>query len=91
MRAIADCLKPGGLFLIYTISGPTGNARCPFPDPMLLEAGFEVLAYDQDDSMGAWSMMEELHPGVQSNYGPGKELTALYTLARRTADPAARR
>lgn len=66
VRAVVGCLKPGGLFLMYTISGPRGNPRCPFSEAMLREAGFEILAYDRDDSPGAQSMMVALHHGQQS-------------------------
>jgi SAM-dependent methyltransferase len=83
VRAIAECLKPGGLFLMYTISGPKGNPRCPFSEAVLREAGFELLAYDRDDSPGAQAMTAALHHGRQSEDAPDSALTALYTLARR--------
>ena len=83
VRAIAECLKPGGLFLMYTISGPRGNPRCPFPEVMLRDAGFEIVAYDRDDSPGARAMMVALHQGQPSGDVPDDQLTALYTLVRK--------
>lgn len=80
VRAVAACLKPGGLFLMYTISGRKGSAGCPFSDAMLRAAGFEILAYDRDDSPGAQAMMGTLHHLQPLEEA---ELMALYTLARR--------
>jgi len=83
VAAVAACLKPGGLFVIYTISGPRGNAGCPFTEAMLIAAGFEIVAYDADDSPGAQSMMKALHRGQDAGEVPDDQLTALYTLVRK--------
>jgi len=61
VRAIRDALKPGGWVMIYNIcpapSKPGepyknwADGRCPFPRPLWEAAGFEVLAFDHDDTV----------------------------------------
>jgi SAM-dependent methyltransferase len=60
VKAIHRALKPGGRMLIFNISpapSPPGqpfknwaDGRCPFARNVWEEAGFRVLAFDQDDS-----------------------------------------
>jgi len=83
VAALAACVRPGGLLLLYTISGPRGNAGCPFPESMLRDAGFEIVAYDADDSPATRAMMSALHRGQEPGDVPDDALVALYTLARR--------
>jgi hypothetical protein len=83
--------------MMYTASGPIGNAACPFSEAMLRAGGFEVLVYDGDDSPGARVMMSALHRGPAGNEtgvsmsieGPANtfaQLTALYTLVRKAPE-----
>jgi len=83
VRAIADGMKPRGLFIMYTISSPRGNPRCPFAEQLLREAGFEILAYDRDDSPGARAMMTALDSEASND-----PVTALYTVVRKTPPPS---
>jgi len=39
VRAIFESMKPGGLFMMYTISGPKGNPHCPFSEEGASENG----------------------------------------------------
>lgn len=60
VKKVAESLKPGGVFLIYNISPaqkpkgegyiPWADGRCPFSREMLEKAGFEVVAYNAEDS-----------------------------------------
>lgn len=82
-------LAPGGIFFIYNVAAPRpgpyqpmADGRCPFSKQALVDAGFEVLAHDADDSGPARRMAERLEwardwPDV------GTTLVATYTLARR--------
>lgn len=97
VQGVAGCMRPGGLFMMYTVSGPLGNAACPFSEAMLRAAGFEILVYDGDDSPGARVMMSALRRGSPGNEtsrtieGPAAtfaELTALYTLLRKAPERA---
>lgn len=92
---LSRLLKPGGLALIYNISPapaapgkpyiPWADGRCPFPRAQLESAGFEVLAFDRDDSefvrrMGhalGWDDSEGAKMDLQN------DLFAHYTLLRR--------
>jgi SAM-dependent methyltransferase len=63
VRALFEALKPGGRVLIYNISpAPSrpgepyknwADGRCPFARANWERAGFQVLAFDQDDSEAA--------------------------------------
>ena len=60
VKSLHQALKPGGRVLFYNISpapSPPGepyknwaDGRCPFAKATWEEAGFRVLAFDQDDS-----------------------------------------
>ncbi|MCA9255866.1 MAG: hypothetical protein KDA33_09520 [Phycisphaerales bacterium] len=60
VQAVHAILKPGGLALIYNLCPapapagkpyiPWADGRCPFPREMWEANGFEVLAFDKDDS-----------------------------------------
>jgi hypothetical protein len=86
VHGVRECLKPGGLFMMYTISSAQGNAHCPFPEALLRQAGFEIVTFDGDDSPGAQAMTAALYPGRKSE----APLTALYTLVRKPPNPEAR-
>ncbi len=82
-------LAPKGLFLVYNVGGaatvpykPMTDVRCPFSKEALTEAGFEVIAYDEDDTEPAKAMAELLEwerdwPNMKS------EINVKYTLARK--------
>jgi hypothetical protein len=95
VRHVAGILERGGWFLIYNLSPapnepgkpyrPWADGRCPFPRELLEAEGFEVLAFDRDDTASARAMAHAL--GWDA--GPGamnleQDLFAHYTLARRT-------
>lgn len=82
-------LAPGGLFFIYNLAPtqarpyePMADGRCPFTKQALHAAGFEVLAFDADDSAKAKQLARALEwqtdwPDVDAS------LVATWTLARR--------
>ncbi len=94
VKKVAEALKPGGVFVIYNISPaqkpkgegyiPWADGRCPFPREMLEQAGFEVVAYNADDSAFARRM------GVALDWDKGErpmdlenDCFAQYTLVRK--------
>lgn len=92
VKALAALMKPGGLVLIYNLSPaqkpdayiPWADGRCPFDRDLLEKTGFEVLAYDADDSEAARKM------GQAFEWDQGEkpmdltnDLFATYTLLRR--------
>lgn len=94
VREVARILKPGGLFLVYNICPaqsppdkpyiPWADGRSPFEREMLEAAGFEVLAFDQDDA----PKMREFAQALGWAEGDGamdleKDFVVLYTLARK--------
>jgi SAM-dependent methyltransferase len=60
VRALHAALKPGGWVMIYNITpAPSppdqpyknwADGRCPFPRPVWEAAGFDVVAFDRDDT-----------------------------------------
>ena len=87
-------LKPGGLFYIYNFGpGPAARGKpylpmsdiaCPFAKKAIEDAGFEVLAYDSDDTAKGRAAAKIL----EWDQGPDAmdiehDLFARYTLARR--------
>lgn len=92
VEAAFKALKPGGLFLIYNLSPnqpsgeyvPMADGASPFPRAMVEAAGFEVIAFDQDDSAAARRMGEALRWNEGDRpINLEKELFATYTLLRR--------
>jgi hypothetical protein len=94
VRAVHRLLKPGGYFLIYNLSPapappdkpylPWADGRSPFSSETLKAEGFEVVAFDRDDSAAARAMGHAL--GWDSGEQPmdlEKDLFGKYTLARR--------
>ncbi len=92
VETVFAALKPGGLFLIYNLSPkqseeqymPWADGRCPFPKGMFEAAGFEVIAFDVDDSKAA----RRLGDALMWNQGPRpmnleEDLFGLYTLVRK--------
>jgi SAM-dependent methyltransferase len=94
LKAVHDTLKPGGVFLIYNISPaqslpseayiPHADGQCPFPRADLEKAGFEVVAYDEDDQgkiIDVWQAlgMNQGKPREEM----ARELFAWWTMCRR--------
>ncbi|MCU0699360.1 MAG: hypothetical protein MUC96_22885 [Myxococcaceae bacterium] len=89
LKVIHSQLEPGGVFLIYNLAAvrpgpyvPMADGRCPFSREAFVEAGFEVIAFDADDTPKAKAMARALEwsadwPDV------GQTLVATWTLARR--------
>lgn len=59
LKAVFDALNPGGVMVIYNLGGPrlrdgaydpSADINCPWTRAMLESAGFEVVAFDMDDS-----------------------------------------
>lgn len=94
VAAMHGALKPGGLALIYNIAPPQNpedkpylphaDPRSAFPREVLEKAGFEVLAFDQDDSAEIIKVWQALDIFTDAEKGePEKFLFAKYTLLRR--------
>ncbi|HWL92566.1 MAG TPA: hypothetical protein VNT79_03445 [Phycisphaerae bacterium] len=94
VEALADALKPGGYVVIYNICPPQSppdqeyipwaDGRCPFPRKMWEKAGFEVLAFDEDDH----AAMRAMGMGLGWDDGKGaaeleKSYFAHYSLFRK--------
>lgn len=89
--AVHAALKPGGLFLIYNLCPPLSkpdekfipwsDGRSPFSRETYEKGGFDVLAFDKDDSEFAHRMGAALGWGTPEEVK--KEFTAMWTLARK--------
>ncbi|MFT7463881.1 MAG: hypothetical protein ACI9EF_002229 [Pseudohongiellaceae bacterium] len=87
---LSELLNPGGLALIYNICPPQGGAdepyvpwadgRSPFTEQQWQAAGFELLAFDVDDTEAVRDMGELLGWGDATEM---QNFFAWYTLARR--------
>lgn len=97
LKAVSDSLAPRGVFFIYNICPaqslpsepfiPHADGRCPFDRAALEAAGFEVLAYDEDDQ----ARILEFWQALGMNQGKPKEemereIFAQYTLCRKKKD-----
>ena len=86
-------LKPGGLALIYNLCPapaapgqpyiPWADGRCPFAPAMWRAAGFEVEAFDQDDSPRARAMGHALHWDRDSGMDLENGLFATWSLFKK--------
>jgi hypothetical protein len=94
LRAVHGLLAPGGLFMIYNLAPapapagepyiPWADGRSPFSTAALEAAGFEVVAFDRDDSAAARAMGRAL--GWDQGDRPmdlERDLFATWTLARK--------
>lgn len=91
VRRVFEALKPGGLFVIYNLSPahapadkpyiPWADGRCPFDRELLERTGFEVLAYDMEDSHAARRLGEALGWGASMDLE--HDLFGMYTIVRR--------
>jgi SAM-dependent methyltransferase len=93
VAAVKGALAPGGLFLVYNVSPkpagpgekykPWADGRCPFSRATLEAAGFDVLAFDQDDGPAMRRVGKVLRWDEEMKADLETEVFALYTLARR--------
>lgn len=94
VAALASAVKPRGLVMIYNLSPapaapgkpyiPWADGRCPFERSLLERAGFEVMAFNRDDSPAARKMAHALGwDGGDHPMDLEKDLFATYTLLRR--------
>lgn len=97
LKAFYDALVPGGHFLIYNICPaltppdkpfiPWSDGRSPFTKAQFEQAGFEVLALDQDDAEAVRTMGRALGWDQPDAEGPGmdlvNDLSVLYTLVKK--------
>jgi hypothetical protein len=94
VATLARTMKRGGLVLIYNLCPapaapgkpyiPWADGRCPFDRGLLERAGFQVVAFDTDDSPAARAMGHAL--GWDAGERPMdlvNDLFATYTLLRR--------
>jgi hypothetical protein len=97
LRALREALLPGGAMLIYNLCPaqappdqpyiPYADGESPFTRQQWEQAGFEVIAFDRNDSAAArelahllgWDLPSEGEPGMDLERG----LFAWYTLVRR--------
>ena len=94
VKTLFGALKPGGVFFIYNLSPapsppdkpyiPWADGRCPFDEALFKSIGFEVVAYDRDDSAAARDMGKLL----EWDKGDGgmdlqNDLFAKYTILRK--------
>lgn len=86
VKAIAETVKPGGLVMIYNLGPapakegetpiPMADIRCPFPRDLWESSGFEIVAFDQDDTEAmraigkalGWDKSMDLESGVFASY-----------------------
>jgi hypothetical protein len=89
VRAVYRVLRNGGFFMIYNLCPapskdkyiPWADGRCPFDRALLERVGFEVIAYNQDDTKAARRMGELVGWSGQMNLE--HDLFATYTLMRK--------
>lgn len=91
VRTVYGLLKPGGYFLIYNLCPapskegeaykPWSDGRSPFARDVYEKVGFEVIAFDQDDSEAARAMGTAL--GWAESMDLEKDLFGTYTLVRK--------
>jgi SAM-dependent methyltransferase len=90
LAQIHDMLKKGGLFYIYNF-GPTpkpdvpmSDIRCPWSKEQLEKAGFEVLAFDVDDTAKGREAAKLMEWDVgPDGFDVDHDLFSSYVLARR--------
>lgn len=103
VREVARILRPGGVWMVYNICPapakegeqyiPWADGRFPFDRTLVEQSGFEVVAWDQDDSTVIRDFARAMYWDEGDDTGQGKidvekDLFAHYTLLRRTADAA---
>ncbi len=97
VQAVHDALKPGGLFVIYNISPapappdkayiPFADGRCPFERAMCESAGFDILAWDEDDQAAMLDWWKSLgYDEAKPREAMEKEIFAHFTVMRKRAE-----
>lgn len=97
VRAVADSLRPGGLFLIYNICPapaaagqsyiPWADGRCPFSRELFEKFGLRVLKIDEQDDAACRAMARALGWGEGSGaMNLESDLFAWYTLVRKPGE-----
>ena len=89
VRAVHRLLVTGGYFMIYNLSPPPSeerylpwaDGRSPFSHELLVSVGFDVIAFDRDDTEAARRMGERLGWDEQMNLET--DLFGTYTVARK--------
>lgn len=92
VNTVYDLLKPGGYFMIYNLHPkytppdapkyiPWSDGRSPFARELYQKIGFEVVAFDQDDTPFAHDMARAF--GWDKQMDLSKDLFGMYTLLRR--------
>jgi len=91
VETLFDMLEPGGYAMIYNLHPapakpgeryiPWADGRCPFDRELLERVGFQVLAYDRDDTPFARRMGQAL--GWDEQMDLEKDLFATWTLLQR--------
>lgn len=93
VQTVYDLLKPGAYFLIYNLHParslptdekyiPWSDGRSPFDRALFESIGFEVVAFDVDDTEFARTMGTSLGWGESMNFE--KDLFGMYTLVRKS-------
>ncbi len=91
VRAVYDALAEGGLFVIYNLYPPQAppeepyiphaTGSCPFDRSLVESTGFEVVAFDADDTAAARAMGKALGWGESMDLENG--LFGMYTILRK--------
>ena len=91
VRAVHDVLSPGGLFVIYNLYPqqappdepyiPHATGGCPFDRGLVRSVGFEIVAFDRDDTETARRMGEAL--GWTDSMDLETDLFGMYTILRK--------
>ncbi|MHC4767079.1 MAG: class I SAM-dependent methyltransferase [Planctomycetota bacterium] len=91
VRAVHDVLNPGGLFVIYNLYPqqnppdepyiPHATGGCPFDRDLVESVGFEVVAFDRDDTEDARRMGKTL--GWDDSMDLETDLFGMYTILRK--------
>ncbi len=93
VRALHGALEPGGVVVVYNIGPPPAPAgkkyrphadiRNPFPRASWEKAGFEVVAFDQDDRPAMRRLARVFSWDTDHGMNLETDLFALYSIARR--------
>jgi len=88
VKSVYDLLKPGGYFMIYNLHParskpeekyiPWSDGRCPFDRTLMESIGFNVIAFDVDDTPFAHDMARAI--GWDKEMDLTKDLFGMYTL-----------
>lgn len=95
LASMLEAIKPGGVCVIYNLGGPrlrngaydaSADINCPWTREALEAAGFEVVAFDMDDSGPARQHAVVFGWGAATD-PLGSDWFSLYTLVRRPPSP----